>query len=150
MESTIDATDQRIIQLLQANAKATIKEIATSLNITNTPVYDRIKKLEKGGYIKYYTAVVDRKKMGFTIVAFCSVTLETHNVDVIRQFESDIKELQEVQECYHIAGMFDYLLKVNSRDMEDYQQFIIKKLAAISNIGKVQSSFVMTAIKDDY
>lgn len=150
MESTIDATDLRIIQLLQANAKATIKEIATSLNITNTPVYDRIKKLEKGGYIKYYTAVVDRKKMGFTIVAFCSVTLETHNVDVIRQFESDIKELQEVQECYHIAGMFDYLLKVNSRDMEDYQQFIIKKLAAISNIGKVQSSFVMTAIKDDY
>ncbi|MFT6337680.1 MAG: DNA-binding Lrp family transcriptional regulator [Saprospiraceae bacterium] len=149
MSNTIDATDKRIIHKLQLNGKETIKEIANSLGMSTTPVYERIKKLERDGFIEGYTTIVNKEKMGFQIVAFCTVSLESHHTDFIEQFESDVKSLPEVMECYHIAGMFDYLLKIYSTDMVDYQNFITQKLAAISNIGRVQSSFIMTEVKNE-
>ena len=147
MNYQIDAIDKRILQLLQQDGKMKIKEVAHHLKMSNTPIFDRIKRLERTGFIKGYIAIVDQKMLGFQIVAFCSVTLERHHTDFIEQFEKDVKELEEVEECYHIAGMFDYLLKVNVKDMTDYQNFITKKLANLANIGKVQSSFVMTEIE---
>ena len=149
MGDIIDAIDRRIIHKLQQNGKETMKEIADSLGMSTTPVYERIKKMEREGYIEGYTAIVNKEKMGFQFVAFCTVTLESHHTDFIEQFESDIKSLPEVMECYHIAGMFDYLLKIYSTDMVDYQKFITQKLAAISNIGRVQSSFIMTEVKNE-
>lgn len=149
MEYTIDAIDKRIIQLLLNDGKMKIKEIAHQLNMTNTPIFERIKRLEKEGYIKGYTAKVDASKLGFTLVAFCSVTLERHHKEYLSQFIEEVKELAEVIECYHIAGMFDYLLKIRVQDMENYQHFITHKLANLSNIGRVQSSFVMTEIKNE-
>jgi len=150
MEYKIDATDKRIIQLLQKDGKMKIKEIAEELNMTNTPIFDRIKRLENDGLITGYTALVNKEALGFKLVAFCSVTLEMHHEQYINQFVKDVKKLPEVVACYHIAGMFDYLLKVYVKDMVDYQNFITKKLACIANIGRVQSSFVMTEIKEDY
>ena len=147
MNYQIDAIDRRIIKLLQQDGKMKIKEVAHHLKMSNTPIFDRIKRLERTGFIKGYTAIVDQKKLGFQLVAFCSVNLERHHTDIIQQFEKEVKELEEVEECYHIAGMFDYLLKINVKDMADYQHFIAKKLANLANIGKVQSSFVMTEIK---
>jgi DNA-binding Lrp family transcriptional regulator len=147
MNYELDAIDRRIIKLLQQDGKMKIKEVAHHLKMSNTPIFDRIKRLEKTGFIKGYTAIVDKKMLGFQLVAFCSVNLERHHADIIQQFEQEVKELEEVEECYHIAGMFDYLLKINVKDMVDYQTFITKKLANLANIGKVQSSFVMTEIK---
>jgi len=144
-----DAIDRRIIQLLQEDGKMKIKEIAAVLNMTNTPIFERIKRLEKEGYIKAYSAVVDRQKLGFSLVAFCNVTLETHHKTNINQFVHDIEMLSEVVECYHIAGLYDYLLKIYVKDMVDYQDFITNKLASIPNIGRVQSSFVMTEVKNN-
>ena len=149
MEYQIDAIDRRIIQKLQDNCKSTIKDIAASLNMTTTPVFDRIKRLESEGYILGYTAIVDKNKLGFGLISFASVTLRTHSKENIHSFELDIKKLPEVMECYHIAGMFDYLLKIFSKDMADYQYFITNKLASIANIGKVQSSFIMTEVKNE-
>jgi Lrp/AsnC family leucine-responsive transcriptional regulator len=149
MNDQLDATDKKIIQLLQQDGKMKIKEIAAVLKMTNTPVFDRIKKLEREGYIKSYTAKVDLQKLGYSLVAYCSVTLEKHHKDFLLQFEKDIKEIPEIIECYHIAGLFDYLLKIVTRDMVDYQYFITHKLADLKNIGKVQSSFVMTELKHE-
>jgi DNA-binding Lrp family transcriptional regulator len=149
MNNTIDAIDKRIIHQLQQNGKETIKEIADLLGMSTTPVFERIKKLERDGFIEGYTAIVNKEKMGFQLVAFCTVSLESHHTEFINQFESDIKSLPEVMECYHIAGLFDYLLKIYSRDMVDYQNFITQKLASISNIGRVQSSFIMTEVKNE-
>ena len=150
MSYQLDAIDKRIIQLLQKDGKMKIKEIASALNMSNTPVFDRIKRLEKENYILGYTAIADKQQLGFQLVAFCSVTLERHHKDLLEKFETEVKELKEVMECYHIAGMFDYLLKVYVKDMTDYQYFITQKLAGLANIGKVQSSFVMTEIKHEY
>jgi len=149
MEYQLDAIDKRIIQLLQQDAKMKMKEIAEALHMTTTPIFERIKRLEQQEFIKGYTAVVDKKKVGFGLMAFCSVSLEKHHEDNIEKFVAEINALPEVLECYHIAGMFDYLLKIIVKDMNDYQHFLTRKLAKVKNIGKVQSSFVMTEIKQE-
>jgi len=143
----IDATDKQILNLLQEDAKYTNKEIADKLNMTTTPIFARIKKLEREGFIQKYVALVDRKKAQLSLVAFCDVSLKEHTTEYLECFQKDVQLLEEVIECYHIAGMFDYLLKVVVPDMETYQNFVAKKLASLDNIGRVQSSFVMTEIK---
>lgn len=149
MNYSLDKIDLKIIHLLQKDAKMKIKEIAHELGMTNTPIFDRIKKLENSGVITGYSATINKEKVGLYLVAFCSITLDKHNEANINQFEKEVGNLEEVIECYHIAGMVDYLLKVVSKDMTQYQAFIAKKLAALDNIGRVQSSFVMTPIKED-
>ena len=144
-----DSLDYRIIDLLQKNAKITIKDLAIRLNLTPTPVHERIKKLERQGIIQGYTINVDREKLGLDMVVLCSVSLQNHRQEYIEQFERDIMELDEVVECYHIGGMYDYLLKVLVSDMRVYQAFVSQKLAALKNIGTVQSSFVMSEIKQN-
>ncbi len=144
-----DTTDIAILRLLQHDAKLTIKEIAAKLSLTPTPVHERIKKLEKSGYISAYRAVLNRQKLDLSLLVFCNVTLEAHHSEYIAQFESDVQQLPEVVECYHVAGMFDYLLKVMVTDMETYQAFVTQRLAALPNIRNVQSFFVMTEVKNE-
>jgi DNA-binding Lrp family transcriptional regulator len=143
----LDPIDLRILDLLQEDAKLTNKEIAAQLGMSTTPVYERIKKLEEKGYIRQYVALVDRKKLGLPLVAFCNVSLKEHSNKYLRIFEREVLSLHEVVECYHIAGAFDYLMKVLAEDMSTYQDFIVNKLAKLENIGNVQSSFVMTEVK---
>ncbi len=143
----IDSTDKSILALLQKDGKITFKEVASQLNLTTTPVYERIKRLEREGYIKSYKAILDRKKIGLNLLVFCNVSLKEHQASFLVQFEKDIKEFNEVIACYHIAGMYDYLIKISVQDMDVYQDFIANKLANIKNIARVQSSFVMTEVK---
>ena len=143
----IDATDKAILRLLQQNGKYTIKELATKLNLTATPIFERIKRLENNGFIESYKAILNRKKIGLSIVVFSNVTLKSHEALFISKFEKDILQFDEVIECYHTAGVYDYLIKVMVKDMDDYQAFVAKKLASIDNIGQVQSAFVMTEVK---
>ncbi|WP_106794131.1 Lrp/AsnC family transcriptional regulator [Aquimarina sp. Aq78] len=144
----MDKTDRSILLLLQKDGKITIKEIAERLNLTTTPIFERVKKLEREGYIKSYKAILDRKKTGLQLMVFCNVTLNLHQTDYLKKFEKDIQQFPEVVECYHVAGMFDYLIKIYAEDMERYQDFLSNKLASLENISKVQSSFVMTEVKD--
>lgn len=143
----LDSLDYRIINLLQSNAKITIKELAIRLNLTTTPVHERIKKLERQGIIERYTVLVNREKLGLNTLVLCSVSLQNHKKEHIEEFERDILNLDEVVECYHIGGMYDYQLKVMVTDMGEYQAFVSQKLAALRNIGTVHSSFVMSEIK---
>jgi len=143
----IDSIDKSILALLQNDGKITFKEIASQLNLTTTPVYERIKRLERDGYIKSYKAILDRKKIGLNLLVFCNISLKEHQASYLSQFEKDIKKFNEVIACYHIAGMYDYLIKISVEDMDVYQYFIANKLANIKNIARVQSSFVMTEVK---
>ncbi|MFN7325777.1 MAG: Lrp/AsnC family transcriptional regulator [Chitinophagales bacterium] len=143
----LDELDRQLLELLQTNAKRTIKEMAEQLHLSTTPVFERIKRLEKEGYIDRYVAVLNRKKVGLGLLVMCDVSLKEHNLDYIQQFETAVLQLKEVMECYHIAGAFDYLLKVVVTDMDAYQRFVKEKLATLDNIGRVQSYFVMTEVK---
>ncbi|WP_299251871.1 Lrp/AsnC family transcriptional regulator [uncultured Aquimarina sp.] len=143
----MDKIDRSILNLLQKDGKITIKEIAERLSLTTTPIFERVKKLEREGYIKSYKAILNRKKVGLQLMVFCNVTLNLHQTDYLKKFEKDIQQFPEVVECYHVAGMFDYLIKIYAEDMESYQHFLSNKLASLENISKVQSSFVMTEVK---
>lgn len=143
----IDTIDRSILRMLQQHSKMTIKEIAGKLNLTASPVFERIKRLEKEKYITSYRAVIDRKKIGLSLLVFCNISLIQHEATSIKKFEKDIQQFPEVIECYHIGGMSDYLIKVVAKDMDTYQHFVAKKLASVDNIRQVQSSFVMTEVK---
>ncbi len=146
----LDEIDKGILELLQEDAKYTNKEIAGILGLSITPIYERIKRLKRRGIIKKMVTIIDHKKAGITIQAFCTVSLKEHTLDYINIFQEKINRLDEVQSCYHIAGQYDYLLSIYARDMDEYQKFITSKLAAIDNIAHVQSSFVMKEIKKEY
>ncbi len=142
-----DKIDHAILQLLQHDARLTNKEIADKLGKSVSPVYERIKGLEREGFIQRYVALVDRKMLGLHLVAFTNVQLQQHAQAMLHAFEREVVKLQEVMECYHMTGVYDYLLKVVVTDMNSYQDFIVNKLAKLPNIGTVQSSFMMTEVK---
>ncbi len=144
----LDLTDKKILNLLQQNSKANIKEIALKIGLTQTPTYERIKRLEKAGVIKNYIAVLDKEKVGYTIEVFCQVTLLVHSKDMITRFENAINKIDEVMECFHVAGNYDYLLKIIVKDMNSYQAFLKNKLSVLNSVGNVQSTFVMSSTKD--
>lgn len=125
----------------------TTKELAAELHLSSTPIFERRKRLEREGFIRGYVALVDKAKMGRSLVAYCQVTLKEHTQEFIREFEEKVRELPEVVECYNIAGPYDYLLKIVVADMDAYRTFLVEKLAALAHIGGPQSAFVMAEIK---
>ena len=147
MTTQWDSTDKRILKLLQVNGKLSAKEVADKIGLTVTPTYERIRKIERSGIIKAVVALLDRAQTAQTTVVFCNVSLQVHALRVIQNFEKSVKKMPEVLECYHITGNYDYLLKVAVKDMNEYQQFLTQKLAAIDNIAQVHSNFVMTDVK---
>lgn len=148
MQINLDLTDKKILNLLQQNSKANIKEIALKIGLTQTPTYERIKRLEKAGVIKNYIAVLDKEKVGYTIEVFCQVTLMVHSKEMITRFENAINKIDEVMECFHVAGNYDYLLKIIVKDMNSYQTFLKNKLSVLDSVANVQSTFVMSSTKD--
>ena len=142
----IDETDLKILRILQKDSKKTTKEIAEILNLTSSPVYERIKRLEKQKLIKKYVALVDKKKLNIPITAICMVSLRYHHEGFIDKLEKQIKELKEVQECYHMAGKVDFFLKINMTSLDNYHEFVRSKLSKIENIGVLESYFVLKEI----
>jgi len=146
----LDAIDLQILKLLQVKSNLTTKELATRVNLSTTPVFERIKKMEKAGYIKNYVAVLDAEKLNRGLMVFCNVKLKEHSRSIGNQFVKDIKSLKEVVECYNISGDYDFLLKILVKDMKAYQNFVLNHLGDIENIGSTQSTFVMGEIKNTY
>jgi Lrp/AsnC family transcriptional regulator len=144
----LDDTDKRILKYLQQDAHPNVKELTDQLNMTKTPIYLRIKQLEKEGYIKRYVALLDHKKVGVPLMVFCAVSLNIQNAEYIALFNKEIEEIEEIVECFLTGGVFDFILKVVVKDLEAYNNFASNKLATIPNIGKIQSSFVLTEVKN--
>ena len=133
----IDNTDIKILRLLQENSNITTKELAQQVNLSPTPVFERVKQLEKKGFIKKYMAVLDTEKLNRGFVVFCNIKLKQHSID-------------EITECYNISGEFDFMIKVYVRDMKEYQDFVLNRLGSIESIGSLQSTFVMAETKYNY
>jgi Lrp/AsnC family transcriptional regulator, leucine-responsive regulatory protein len=146
----LNEIDRRLLDLLQSDAKLTNKELAAQLGLSITPIYERIKRLEAQGVIRKYVALVDKVKVGKGLTVICMVQLSRHAAEVLQKFEQEIQAFPEVLECFHVAGEYDYLLKVVVSDMEEYQRFITKGIATLQNVSNVHSTFVMKEIKSDY
>jgi DNA-binding Lrp family transcriptional regulator len=145
----LDDTDLGILKLLQSDARLTHKEIAYRLHKTVTPIHARIKRLQKDGYIKKYTAIIDPKKIGKGLIAYTQVQLKVHSQENLIDFQSEVIKLSEVMECYHMTGAFDFLLRIAINDMDEYQKLLMYKLSKLPDVGVMQSFFVMSEAKNE-
>ncbi len=143
----LDKTDIAILKMLQTNSNRTVKSMAEALQLSTTPVFERIKKLEKEGYIKKYTAVLDHKKLGLKQTVFIALSLQGHTRSYLEKFVKEINNFPEVVECHRVSGSFDYLLKLVVEDIEAYEKFIITKLTLIPYLGNVQSHITLSTSK---
>ncbi|MDW3194120.1 MAG: Lrp/AsnC family transcriptional regulator [Cytophagales bacterium] len=135
----LDDTDHKILHLLQQNARMTVKEMSEKLNLSTTPIFERIKKLEKSGIIDHYTAVINQEILGKKLTAFAHISFKDHSKELISAFEEKILALPEVQECHYVTGGADFIIKILVRDIERYKEFITEKLFSIPNIARIES-----------
>ena len=143
----LDTIDRQILRLLQSDAKMNIKELSAAIGITKTPIYERIKRLEREGVISGYVALIDSRKVTSSLIVFCAVTLGVQKADYIEGFAAAINDMPEVVECYLAGGGFDFLLKVIVSDLDAYHEFASHRLAALPNISTIKSSFVLSEYK---
>lgn len=146
----LDEKDKEILRVLQHDARLTNKELAARVHLSTTPTYERVKRLERTGFIQQYATILNAQKLdrGFTV--FCCVKLRQLNTERARAFCEMIKDIPEVTECYNISGSFDYMLRVQSPDMHYYQQFLLNVIGQHDNIGSLESTFVMEEVKHEY
>ncbi|MGE9313444.1 Lrp/AsnC family transcriptional regulator [Niabella sp. CJ426] len=143
----IDELDKQILRLLQVDASVTHRQIAQTLRRSITTIHDRISRLKQEGIIIRSVAVLDRKKIGKGLLTFSHVLLNQHTIEVLEQFEKAVKKFPEVLECFQMTGSFDFLLRISTRDMEEYHEFYRYKLAKLPNITTVNSYFALSETK---
>ena len=144
---TLDAIEKQILELLQVDSSITIKQMAEQLHLSTTPIFDRMKRMEKEGVIKNYVAIVDGRKIGKSLTVFVNISLKEHGKGAINEFVEAITSFSEVLECHHISGNADFFLKLILKDIESYNHFILDKLSILPHIGKVESRFSLSERK---
>jgi Lrp/AsnC family transcriptional regulator, leucine-responsive regulatory protein len=145
----LDNIDKNLLHYLQQDSKTSTKIIAVKLGLSVTAVYERIKKLEKIGFIEKYVAVLNKEKIDRNFIVFCQIKLIRHSHEFIMKFERDVKSLKEVLECYNVSGEYDYILKVIVKNMKAYRNFINDKLTTLDYIGSTHSTFIITEVKQE-
>lgn len=144
----LDATDIKILGVLQKDSKLTTKEIAKLVNLSPTPVFERQRRLEREGYIKRYTAELNPEKLGCNLIVFCSIKLKQHTKENGLQFMEAINQIDTITNCYNISGDYDFMLKIYVQDMKHYQDFVLNTLGEIDAIGSLHSTFVIGEVKN--
>ncbi|WP_294221130.1 Lrp/AsnC family transcriptional regulator [uncultured Chryseobacterium sp.] len=145
---TVDEKDLSILRILQKDAKLSVRDIAARINLSPTPTHERIKRMEKLGIIREYTAVVDRKKVNKGMMVICMIALNVHNKKTAGHFIAEVSKLKEVVEFYNISGDFDFMLKILAPNMDEFHEFFVNTLSEIEGIGQTKSIFVMNSIKE--
>ena len=144
----LDATDRNLLNFLQQDCKQTNKELSSKLNLSVTAVYERIKKLERAGVVKKYVGLLDKEKVNMGFVVFCQIKLVQHAKEYLTKFEKEVTQLDEVLECFHVSGDYDYLLKVMVKDMPHFRSFMVTKLTTLKHIGSTHTSFTISEVKN--
>ncbi|MDO5615854.1 MAG: Lrp/AsnC family transcriptional regulator [Cruoricaptor ignavus] len=145
----MDQTDRDILVELTTNSNQSVKEIAGKVNLSVSPVHERIKKLENNGVIQGYSAVVNPEVIGFGVLVYIQVKFIRHHDNLFDAFTENIQQLHEVQEAVFTAGEYDVMLKVYLKDMDDYHNFILHRLSKLDNISNVKTSFAMRSINNN-
>lgn len=143
----LDKIDHQIIKLLQEDAKQNINDIAVKLNLTKTPIYERIKRLEKSDVIDKYVALVNRKEYTPSIIVFLTGSLKVNKFEETQAFYDTVLAIEEVLECYLLGGEKDFMLKVIAKDLDSYHEFYSAKIGSIPHVGEIRSSFVLKEVK---
>ncbi|MEH6549569.1 MAG: Lrp/AsnC family transcriptional regulator [Pseudomonadales bacterium] len=148
MTIELSAHDVRILELLQHDASLTTQEIADRINISQSPCWRRINRLEEAGLIDKRVAILNRESLGMSIVVFATVNLSAQGGSKLEKFEKAVQRFPEVVECYTMAGTWDYMLKIVTRDIRRYELFIRERLTALPDISEIHSHIAVTEIKN--
>ncbi len=148
MSKELDATDRAILFHLQQEGRITNAELAQRVDLSPPGLQRRLRKLEEGGVIQRYAAIVDREAAGHDMLCFVQVTLRHHQPATVEGFKLAIQGMPEVLECYHITGEYDYLLKIVVRHRKDLERFLLEALTPIPGMDKIRTSLMLRAIKE--
>jgi DNA-binding Lrp family transcriptional regulator len=143
----LDDLDKAILQALQADGRTSNADLARQINLSPPAVHARIKRLEKHGYIRQYTALLDPEKAGYDMICFVHLSLQVHQHQQVETIRLAIQQMPEVLECYHLTGEFDYLMKVVVHNRQDLERFVMQRLTVLPGIARVQTGIVLSAVK---
>jgi DNA-binding Lrp family transcriptional regulator len=144
----LDNPDRKILELLQRNSNITNALLAKEIGLSPAPTLERVNKLENGGVIKSYHAVIDPASVGLGVSTFVMVTLKGHNKENIEKFMNAINKVEEVIECHHITGAGDFILKIICADIAAYQQLMLEKVSNIDVVDSLQSMVILSTMKN--
>ncbi|EFK59376.1 Lrp/AsnC family transcriptional regulator [Sphingobacterium spiritivorum] len=147
--SVLDDTDLKLLRILQKDSTLSNKELAFQLHKSIPAIHERVKKLKAQGYIKRTVAILDRHRIGMGLISFSQVFLKAHTADVLNEFEREVAKFPEVMECYQMAGSYDFMLRIATRDMDAYHQFLRHKLSVLPHVSTVQTYFVLSETKSE-
>jgi Lrp/AsnC family transcriptional regulator len=145
----MDKIDARILNILQQDCFVPVKEIAKKVSLSYTPTYERIRHLEESGVIMRSVTIVDPRKVGIKLFVYCNITLKMQSKKSLIEFEKTVNKIPEIMEVISLSGVYDYMLKIATRDIESYNDFVMNKLANIPNIGQYHSNIVMSVVKNE-
>jgi Lrp/AsnC family transcriptional regulator, cysteine-sensing transcriptional activator len=148
MPGAVDKQDVRILKLLQHNANLTTGEVAEKTNMSQSPCWRRINRIEQDGLIKKRVAILDRDQLGMEVVVFATVNLSMQGRIHLEEFEQEVKSYPEVVECYTMTGTWDYMLKIITKDIRHYESFVRNQLAALPLVSEMHSHIAVTEIKN--
>jgi DNA-binding Lrp family transcriptional regulator len=144
---TLDDVDKSLLRALQADGRLSNVQLAHKVNLSPPATHARLRRLEKEGYIRQYTAIVEREKAGYDLLCFIHISLQMHQVAQVEQFREATRNMPEVLECHHITGEYDYLLKVALRNRKDLERFVVGKITPIPGVARIHTSLVLTEVK---
>jgi DNA-binding Lrp family transcriptional regulator len=143
----LDNIDRSLLRALQADGRLSNVELARKISLSPPATHTRLKRLEKDGYIRQYSAVVDREKAGYDLLCFIHIGLQMHQVTQVEKFREATRKMPEVLECHHITGEYDYLLKVVLKNRKDLERFVVDKITPIPGIARIHTSLVLAEVK---
>ena len=146
--TNIDEIDVKILSVLQKDAAINVQELADKVGISKTPCWRRLKKLQQEGYIQKQVALLDRKKLGLSMMAYVQVTMLDHEISTLNKFLDFIEDSQFILECNAIAGNFDYVLKVVVKDTEQLETFLMRQLLSLGVIQSTNTNFILREKKN--
>jgi Lrp/AsnC family leucine-responsive transcriptional regulator len=145
---TLDRTDRRILECLQADGRISNVDLAKKVNLTPTPCIERVKRLEKQGYIMGYTAILDPQMVGAGLLVFIEIDLSHNSPDGFKKFREEAQKLPEVMDCHLVSGNFDYLIKARVSDMKAYRELLGDKILSLPTVKASRSYVVMEEVKE--
>lgn len=146
-DTHLDQTDGTMLDLLQKDGRASNVTLAARLNLSESPCWRRQKRLEENGFIKGYHAHLDRRRLGFGVVAFVQISFSIHRDDSVIDFEQAVQDIPEVLFCHNISGESDYLLQIVTRSLESYEKLSRNVIRRLPGVTSVKTSFSLKEIK---
>jgi Lrp/AsnC family leucine-responsive transcriptional regulator len=144
---SLDVHDVAVVRALQDNARLTVAQLAEMIHLSTSPTWRRVKRLEADGVVTGYRATVDRRAVGWGVLAFVSVSIEDHSDAAAREFEAAVAQLPEIVACWSVSGDSDFLLQVVGRDLDSYADFAMTTVRRLPGIKEMRTSFTLKEVK---